>query len=251
MLLPLALLCHLADDGEHRPLDGTFDRPVRGIAGTAERLAQERRAHSFVLAEHLDEAAHDLGEDDSRVAARTHERRSGHVLGHRVARRGSRRIERLDDRAKRQDEVRPGVAVRYGIDVEVVDPPTMSFEVPQRASGEVSDDLELHQWRTPSMWTSSEAIGRPTMRSSSYWTRDRTVSATSASRTPCSTTTRNSTTRPSSRRPRPNRSSGTASRCCCGSPSRTRCSCRSRRSALPSTARDRRPDQAAARSPSP
>src|SRR4029450_6080415 len=146
------------------------------------------------------EAAHDLREDDARVPACAHERRAGHVLGHRLAGRGVRGIERLDDRAERQNEVRPRVPVGNGVHVEVVDPPTMRFEVLERAPREVSDDLELHQCRTPSMCTSSDAIGRPTIRSSSYCTRDRTVSATSASRRPCSTTTRSSTTRPPSRR---------------------------------------------------
>ena len=41
MLLPLALLGHLTDDREHRPLDRTLDRPVRGIARSSERTAQQ------------------------------------------------------------------------------------------------------------------------------------------------------------------------------------------------------------------
>ena len=38
----------------------------------------------------------------------------------------------------------------------------MRLEVLERAPREMPDDLELHQRdRTPSMWTSSEAIGKP------------------------------------------------------------------------------------------
>ena len=73
------------------------------------------------------------------------------------------------------DEVRAGVAVGDGVHVQVVDPAAVRLEVLERAAREMADDLELHQCRTPSMCTSSDAIGSPTMRSSSYWTRERTV----------------------------------------------------------------------------
>ena len=43
VLLPLRFLGHLADHGQHRPLDGALDRAVRGIARAAERAAQTRR----------------------------------------------------------------------------------------------------------------------------------------------------------------------------------------------------------------
>ena len=87
------------------------------------------------------------------------------------------RVERLDDRAQRENEVGAGVPVRDGIDVQVVDAPSMRLEVLERASRQVTDDLELHQRdRTPSMWTSSDAIGSPTIR------RARTGRATAPSR---------------------------------------------------------------------
>ena len=41
MLLPLALLGHLADDGEHRPLDGALDSAVGGVARSSEGPAQK------------------------------------------------------------------------------------------------------------------------------------------------------------------------------------------------------------------
>ena len=41
MLLPLALLGHFTDDREHRPFDRTLDCPVRGIARSSERTAQQ------------------------------------------------------------------------------------------------------------------------------------------------------------------------------------------------------------------
>ena len=66
VLLALALLRHLPDHREHRPLDRTLDRPVRGIARAPERAAEAGRARVLVLAEDVDEAAHDLREDDAR-----------------------------------------------------------------------------------------------------------------------------------------------------------------------------------------
>ncbi len=199
-LLPLALLRHLADDGQHRPLDGSLHRAVGRVARATERAAEQRRADALVRAEHLDEPAHDLREDDARVPAGAHERGARDVLRHGLAVGRARRIERFDDRPQRENEVRAGVAVGYRVDVQVVDAPAVRFEILERAAREMSDDVELHQCdRTPSMCTSSDAIGSPTMRSSSYWTRERTVSATSASFSPCSTTTRSSTTSPSAR----------------------------------------------------
>ena len=60
---------------------------------------------------------------------------------------GRRRVERLDDRAQREDEVRAGVAVGDRIDVQIVDAPAMRLEVLERAPRQVADDLELHQRR--------------------------------------------------------------------------------------------------------
>ena len=167
MLLALALLGHLADDRQHRALDRALHRAVGRVARAAERTAQERRAHSLVLAEHLDEPAHDLREDDAGVSAGAHERCTGHVFRHGLAVDRARRVERLDDRTQRQDEVRAGVAVGHGVHVEVVDAAAVGLEVLERAAREMADDLELHQCRTPSMCTSSDAIGSPIMRSSS------------------------------------------------------------------------------------
>ena len=166
-LLALALRRHLADDREHRPLDRPLHRAVGRVARTAERTAEQRRAHSLVLAEHFDEPPDDLREDDAGVPAGAHERCAGHVLRDRLAVDRARRVERLDDRPQRQNEVRARVAVGYGVHVQVVDPAAMSLEVLERAAREMTDDLELHQCRTPSMWTSSDAIGSPTIRSSS------------------------------------------------------------------------------------
>ena len=154
-------------------------------------------ADALVLAEHLDEAADDLREDHAGVAASAHQRRARDVLGDGLAVDGRRGVERLDDRAEGEDEIRSRVAVGHRIDVEVVDAAAMRLEVLERAAREMTDELELHQCdRTPSMCTSSEAIGSPTIRSSSYRTRERTVSATSASFSPCSTTTRSSIDEP-------------------------------------------------------
>ena len=84
VLLPLALLGHLADDGEHRPLDRALHGAVGRVAGATKRAAQQRRAHALVLAEHLDEPADDLREDHAGVPARPHERRTRDVLRDRL-----------------------------------------------------------------------------------------------------------------------------------------------------------------------
>ena len=76
VLLPLSLLGHLADDGEHRPLDRALDGPVGGIARTSERTAKPRSAHIVRTGEHVDEAANDLREDHAGVPASAHQRRA-------------------------------------------------------------------------------------------------------------------------------------------------------------------------------
>ena len=134
-----ALLGHLADDGQHRPLDRALDRAVRGVARTAERAAEPRGAGLLGLAEHLDEPADDLGEDDARVARAP--MRAARVTSFATSALPPALdgVERLHDRSQREDEVRARVAVGDGIDVEVVDPPAVCLEVPQRAAA---------SWRT-------------------------------------------------------------------------------------------------------
>ena len=145
VLLPLPLLGHLANDGEHRSLDRTLDGPVRGIARTPERAAQARSAHVVGAAEHVDESAHDLREDHAGVPPSAHQRRTRDLLRDRLAPLGARRVERLDDRTQRQNEIRARVAVGHRIDVEVVDPLSVRFEVLERSPGDLAHDLELHR----------------------------------------------------------------------------------------------------------
>ena len=64
------------------------------------------------------------------------------VLRDRCARIGARAFQRLDDGSQREREVRARVAVGYGVDVQVVDPATVRFEVLERAA--------RARWRTAS-----------------------------------------------------------------------------------------------------
>ena len=75
-LLRLGRLGHLANDGEHRALDRPPDGPVRSVARRAEGARDHRLVDRVALAEHVGEAANDLAEDDTRVAARTHQGRA-------------------------------------------------------------------------------------------------------------------------------------------------------------------------------
>ena len=129
------------------------------------RLAVERA----LLAEHLGGAAQDLGEDHARVAPRSHQRRARELLRDRGAVGRGRGLERLDDRASGQRQVRAGVAVRNGIDVEVVDPAPVRLERLQGGPRELARAIELrHAERlTSSMCTSTAATWRPVSRSTS------------------------------------------------------------------------------------
>ena len=73
---PFGLLCELADDREHRPLDRPPHCPVGGVGGSAQCQGGQRGIDSVRRGgEHVGDASHHLGEDDARVAARPHQRR--------------------------------------------------------------------------------------------------------------------------------------------------------------------------------
>src|SRR5581483_7647563 len=97
---------------------------------------------------------------------------------------GGRLVERFAQRANRQREVRAGVAVRNGIDVQVVDPLPSRLERGERGRDPGANRLEIRHadFLTSSMCTSTATTGRPVSRSTSYATRERTVAATSARR---------------------------------------------------------------------
>ncbi len=84
-----------------------------------------------------------------------------YLLRDRLAAFGGRRLERLDDRAERQDEIRSRVPVGHRIDVEVVDPLAVRFEVLERTPCELAHELELHQGRDPSYATTAAIAMRP------------------------------------------------------------------------------------------
>jgi len=89
------------------------------------------------LADDVGEPADDLRQDHARVAACAHERRPRELLRESGAVVRLRLLERLDDRARGEREVRPGVAVGDGIDVEVVDSRAARLEGGERPACEL------------------------------------------------------------------------------------------------------------------
>ena len=111
----LGLLGQGAAHGEDRPLDGLAHRGVRRIGASPER-SRDRA----VLGVALDGAAHDLRQDHARVATRTEQRGMRDVV--------LAGLERLADGAHGQEHVRPRVAVRDRVDVEVVEACAVALE---------------------------------------------------------------------------------------------------------------------------
>ena len=190
----LGLLGQLPDDGQHRPLDRLPHRAIRRVARPSQRGRERRRVDRRRLAENVRGAPDDLREDHPGVAPRAHQRGAGDGAcdGRPVG--GRRRLERLDDRAHGQGQVRSGVAVRHGIDVQIVDPAPVLLQVRERRRRELADAVEIgllrHEPRlTSSMCTSTADTVKPVSRSTSYATCERIVAATSARLSPYSTTT--------------------------------------------------------------
>ena len=182
----LGRLRDLPDHRQHRPLDRMAHGAVRGVARAPKR-PRERCGVDFALtADDLGESAHDLGEDHTRVTARPHQRGTRELLREPCPVGRGRVLEHVDDRAGREREVGPGVAVRHRVDVEVVDPPAVALERGERAACELE---RLHPVFTSWMWTSTAATVSPVRRSRSYLTRLRRPEATSARLRPYSTTT--------------------------------------------------------------
>ena len=139
----LGLLGELADHRQHRPLDRTPHGAVGGVARGAEGAADRGRVEQPGLAERLGGAAQDLREDHARVAAGAHQRRARQLLRERGAVGGGRGVEHLHDRARGQRQVRAGVAVGDGIDVQVVDPAAVRLERRERRLPELLRPFEL------------------------------------------------------------------------------------------------------------
>ncbi len=166
----LRFLRHLADDGQHRALDGLPHSPVRGVARRAERTRADVRVDLTVRPERVGRAADDLGEDDPGVAARSHQRRTRDLLDEARTALGGRLFELVDDAAGGKREVRTRVAVGNRVDVEVVDPLPAPLEGVERSAGELTDALQLaHAEDLFTSWirTSTSATVRPVRRSTS------------------------------------------------------------------------------------
>ena len=118
----IGLLGGLPHDGEDRALDRLHHRAVGGLRRPVEGGRDHRGVGRLVaaVAQHLDHAPQDLGEDDAGVAAGAHER----AVADGLARRRQvivGPVELLAHRAQGERHVRARVAVGNGIDVEPVD----------------------------------------------------------------------------------------------------------------------------------
>jgi hypothetical protein len=197
--LPLGRLGEAADHRQHRPLDGLPHGAVGRVARAPERTRGEAGVDGARVGEHLGGAADDLAQDHARVPPRRHERRTRELVRQRRAVAVGTALERLDDAADGEREVRPRVPVGYRVDVEVVDPAPIRLEGRERAVGEAPDGGELAHFDrlTSSMCTSTAATRRPVRRETSYATRERIVVPTSARLRPYSTTTCRSMRSPS------------------------------------------------------
>ena len=146
-LRQLGLLGHLADHRQHRPLHGNLDRLVRARGARPHRVRQDRPVHPFVLAEYASHASDDRREDHARVPLGLHRRRPLDIHGQLCGCRGGRALELGDDSLHRHLEVRPGVAVGHGVDVERVDPTPVPLDAPERGAGQPPGGLEVdHRW---------------------------------------------------------------------------------------------------------
>jgi len=159
----LRLLGHLADDGQHRPLHGKLHRVVRARRPRTERLGHHVAVDLVALAEDTGHAADDRRENDAGIPLGLHRRGALHVRGQ-LGRRGRvRAVELGDDPLHGLLEVRPGVTVGDGIDVERVDPATMPFDVLESGRGEEPDGgkVDHSALRALSTWTSTALTSSP------------------------------------------------------------------------------------------
>ena len=160
----LGLLGELADRGQHRSLDGLADGAVGGVARAPQRAGQV-----VGLAERLGRAPDDLREDHARVPPRPHQGGPRHLAGELGAILALGRLERLDDRAHGERQVRARVAVRHRIHVQVVDPPPVGVGRGERTPDELGHPRPplTPVTRTSSTTTSTAATGSPVNRSTS------------------------------------------------------------------------------------
>ena len=145
----LGLLGELADHRQHRPFDGPAHGAVGGVARGAEGAADRGRVEQPGLAERLGGAPQDLREDHARVAASAHQRRARELLRERRAVGGRRGVEHLHDRARGLRQVRARVAVRHGIDVQVVDAAAVRLERRERRRARAPSPARARSRRPP------------------------------------------------------------------------------------------------------
>jgi hypothetical protein len=123
-------LGELAREGEDRALLRVPDGGVAGVARGPQGSGEGRRIDRRSVRKLLGGAAHELGEDDSRVPAGAHQNGLREV-GAGIS------LERFHDRAHGQGHVRAGVPVGHRVDVEVVDPPAARLERGQCGSADL------------------------------------------------------------------------------------------------------------------
>jgi hypothetical protein len=115
-------------DGENGAFLGPADGSVGSLAGATKGDGHGARIELVRARQDFERAADELGENYSRVAARAHEDGPGDI-GVPVA------LESGDGSAHRLGHVRPRVAVRDRIDVEIVDAGATGLDACERRSG--------------------------------------------------------------------------------------------------------------------
>ena len=119
--LPVGDVASLADDGEDRALDGVVDDAVGDLLPVPEGEVEVMGARLLLAAERLGEAAEDLARDRARVPAGTSEDAVGEGEGDRPDGVVPLVHDLLHPASEGEVHVHPGVPVRHGEDVQLVD----------------------------------------------------------------------------------------------------------------------------------
>ena len=115
------------------PSTGSLTARYALVAPSASASLKSAVVSSSERAPYVADAAHDLRQDDARVAARAHERPLGDGGGDRRHALGVAVLQLFEDGAHGEREVGAGVTVRDGIHVEVVDDVALGLEGVKRA----------------------------------------------------------------------------------------------------------------------
>src|SRR5690606_23619683 len=106
---------------DDRALHWTFERAVDVLDGGCDGACELRGIDSVAALHRIGEAEQEVGQDHSAVAARTENRRLGCLAAHVIEPRVLDSPEVVSDGGRRQGEVRSGVAIRNGKDIDAIE----------------------------------------------------------------------------------------------------------------------------------